>query len=345
MKKEVLSNDLDIYKINIYVKNNFNGIHNLVLFYLRRYFTSFITLFIYILPLVILIILTSIFPIEYVFTALISSSLLMDTLLMYALSYFLLRDTTVYKMIRKDLSSTLGIYTSFFIFVLICNLMIIIYCLILLSFIYPLLEHTSLYLFPSPDGINLFTSIFKDVKWILFGYYFMIFTIVNSMVGLFFYSLSSNEKTYMFFSMSYVLLNLIYGGVISSNQDFLNPATSDPNSFGVYILDPNFVNYKNGQLTIKAYDYSHNLNFMWYLNQFLPSYHLNQLLYNSAMQANVTEEIFFLNGQVIPIGTEINLKVLSFVDWEWISILFIPFFYIAFYTTGSAILFKIKHLI
>lgn len=212
------------------------------------------------------------------FAAVSSTSITTIVLINYGFLYFTVKQTTLANLFNQKYSFALIMISIFFVVFFVT----IITYLILLAFSWLLFSND--FIVATTDNIgslndeslnrSIIFSPFKDGKFFVDFYYIFMLILVNLSFAFFMQSIFKNKKQFYFFSMSYIVLIVIFGGIYSA----------------VFKLDPTLINNgvtplyhlnQNGEWIIYPYANRETFNpgFLWYFSQFFPVYPLNQFNY------------------------------------------------------------------
>ncbi len=111
-----------------------------------------------------------------------------------------------------------------------------------------------------------------NIDWEMIFYYWFILTTIIFAFSMFAQRFLKYRKSYYLFSITYLLFNIFFGGVISISWTF--------NTQGEFII---IEQYSEQSKLIGALDPYLKGSPLWLVSQFLPNYHINQYAFNSIL--------------------------------------------------------------
>lgn len=283
----------NIKKQNLHIKNkideddfdklNFKSVAESLFLNIKILAHSSIFLWLFLILPVILVFSTSvIFPFYTSFTLLSSTLLLFSGSLVFSALYFGFKKSTL----KENISlSSHGIKSTLFsipLTMLIATFLS--YACTIILLIITVETGISSYSYSFRPLLVNPSMIWKDVWWGAVAYYWFMYTVVIYFIFVFFEKHSRSKKTFMVMTFTYILFSLIFGGTISNTWTFID---------GKFVFIQEGTPEAGTFSSIEPYFYG---NPLWRIGQILPTYQLNQFVYNSLIPGLDVSQLPIDNG-------------------------------------------------
>ncbi|AHK22534.1 hypothetical protein [Candidatus Hepatoplasma crinochetorum] len=233
----------EVIKSNISIDRNID-FFEMLYFHLKKYFTSFTTIFLYVIPIFFIVFLATIAPIYVLTAGTYSSALILSTFFVFSTCFFRIKSSALINYQKVKLKN---LYISTLVIVFISNILMMIYISLL---IFLLLEIGYIYndwffnynIFLTDIGLTL-----NSINWWLFIYFFFATTLITYLIALFL-SLFIKNEAYFLYTTVFVLFYTFCFGSVMQFWFYPSPLTN-PNSYydpiqDLIIIEPE-INYQD----------------------------------------------------------------------------------------------------
>lgn len=233
----------EIIKSNISIDRNID-FFEMLYFHIKKYFTSFTTIFLYVIPVLFIVFLATIAPMYVLTTGTYSSALILSTFFVFATCFFRIKSSSLINYQKIKLKN---LYISTLITIFISNILMIIYISLL---IFLLLEIGYIYndwFFSYNVLLTDITLSFDAINWWLFIYFFFATTFITYLISLFLSLFISNQAHFLYATVFVLFYTFCFGSVMQFwfyPSPILNPNSYyDPTS-NLIVIEPE-INYQD----------------------------------------------------------------------------------------------------
>lgn len=317
----------EIIKSNIYIDRNID-FFEMLYFHIKKYFTSFTTIFLYFIPILFIIFLGTIAPVYLLTAGIYSSSLILSTFFVFSTCFFRIKSSSLIKYHKVKLKN---LYISTMITVFISNILItiyttlIIFILIQVGFIYnDWFFHYNIY-------FTEITTTFNSINWGLFVYFFFATTIITYLIALFFTLFVKSQAKFLFVTVFVLFYTFCFGGVIQfwfyASPIYDSTSYYDPSS-NLIIVEPQIL-YED---RVIPFAFSLFCPF-WYINV------LTRFMFSDVSMSynNFQQYLDLLSNNPLLLGSHyldqgVKINYLYFDNILWDFVLFGSFIVISIYS-------------
>lgn len=364
-----LDNDSNCEVIQDSLKyKNIKSCYELIYFFLKRYIFSTSVIYIYVFP-ISFIFLLSFMPLFFSGVILYSTSMYFSVFVTYGITFYIIRESTLYKNMTQLGIRRESIYLSMFILIFITTFLIIFFITFLIWFLTAIGFVTDYFYPPVPPSTRYFgqaeilnvSSTLRDVHWDIFTYYFLMIIITTFVIAFLFQAISKTLKSFILLSIGYIIFNVFLGNEIFITFAPIFEGTYTPNGEeeigGVFNVTPDSVysiDVENQVISIyperlTKFDDNYNyyleqapsglfgsdFSFFWWLSLLFPSNYINSLAY-SMFTSNTVKELSDTAIQVVYQGQTINGYSIDYMffhvnNTEWLVVLVWPYVITAIY--------------
>ncbi len=350
-------------KIGKKIYTNGNSFLSIFYFITKKYFTSWNTIYIYLIALLPLISWGLIVPIVFTTNLFYSVGIVVSSFFTYGIYFFIFQKSTLYDNFSNTKKDLFNIYFSIFLLVLISNILVSIYIFSISTTFYHFGISRDFYAPPLGDpkfSGKLYLDIYFDVwnvKYLIFLYYILISTIMYFMMSFFIQNISNSVKSYMIISISYLILMIIFGSSLGTQYYPSLLGTLDGDTFTpvyenvikidstkeiIYLYPSGYSSEKIGDTitwtTNNEFKFS---NFIWWCQQLTPTHFVNSMLYSSFMTVGIKEDFI---SSTAPELASFHFEYRYFLtnNSMWVYILVMPYVWIFIYATLGGVISDIK---
>ncbi|BDV02231.1 MAG: hypothetical protein HPAVJP_1200 [Candidatus Hepatoplasma vulgare] len=359
-KYEVLENNLKF--------KNIKSCYELIRFFFKRYILSISVIYIYIFP-ISFIFLLSFMPLFFSGTILYSTSLYFSVFVTYGITFYIIRESTLYKNMAQLGIKKETIYFSMYILIFITSFLVVFFITFLIWFLSVIGFVTDYFYPPVPPSSRYFgqanildtASSLRDVHWNIFAYYFILIVTTTFIIAFLFQVISKTLKSYILLSIGYVifcvfLCNEIFityapilegsytpydtgdaGGVFEVASDSVYSFDAANNTISIYPERLSQFNESYNYEYIKAPSglFGTDFSFFWWVALLFPSNYINMLGYSMFTSNTIKvlgDTTVTVMYQGIPInGFSINFMFFRVNNPEWLLVIVWPYVISAFY--------------
>ncbi len=337
-----------------------NSFLNIFYFITKKYFTSWNTIYIYLIALLPLVSWGLIVPFVFTTNLFYSIGLIVSSFFTYGIYFFIFQKSTLYDSFSNTKKDLFNVYFSIFLLVLISNLLVCIYIFSISVTFY----HFDIFrdVFSQPLGDPKFSGrLYLDInfniwniKYSIFIYYILLSTIMYFMMAFFIQNISSSVKNYMIISITYLILMIIFGSALGSQYyPSLNGTLENSNTFTpinenivsvdsankiIYLYPNGYISEKiENSITWTTNNEFNTSNFVWWCQQLTPTYFVNSIFYSSFMTVGIKESFISTTAPNLA-GYQLEYKYFAANNVMWIYILVMPYLWTLFYSIFGGIL-------
>ncbi|BDV03667.1 MAG: hypothetical protein HPPSJP_3880 [Candidatus Hepatoplasma scabrum] len=200
----------EIIKSNLYIDKNID-FFEMFYFHLKKYFTSFTTIFLYFIPVLFIVFIGTIAPMYILTAGVYSVSLILSTFFIFATSFFRIKSSSLVKYHKVKLKN---LYASTLLMVFISNILITIYVSLLIFILIQIGFVYNEWFFNFSISLTNITLNFNSINWILFFFFFFQTTITTFLIALFFSIFIKKESKFLYVSVFILFYSFCFGSVL-----------------------------------------------------------------------------------------------------------------------------------